>query len=89
VDWTLYRDESGFDKLKDEWNSLLARSRFNTIFLTWEWQTTWWRHLGRNRGELYLLEGRDEGGLVAIAPLYLQEDGGQVLQVVGCIEVSD
>ena len=28
-------------------------------------------------------------GLVAIIPLYLQEDGGQVLQVVGCIEVSD
>lgn len=89
MDWTLYRDESGFDALKDEWNGLLKRSRFDTIFLTWEWQTTWWRHLGRNRGPLYILAGRDGERLVAIIPLYLQEDGGKVLQVVGCIEVSD
>ena len=89
MDWTLYRDESGFDELREEWNDLLARSRFNTIFLTWEWQTTWWRHLGRERGPLYILAAREGGRLVAIAPLYLSEDGGKVLQVVGCIEVSD
>lgn len=89
MDCTLYRDESGFDALKEEWNDLLARSRFNTIFLTWEWQTTWWQHLGRARGPLYLLAMREEERLIAIAPLYLSEDGGQVLQVVGCIEVSD
>lgn len=89
MDWTLYRDESGFDELREEWNDLLARSRFNTIFLTWEWQTTWWRHLGRVRGPLYILAAREDGRLVAIAPLYLSEDAGKVLQVVGCIEVSD
>ena len=89
MDWTLYRDESGFDALKEEWNDLLTRSRFNTIFLTWEWQTTWWRHLGRRRGTLCILAGREDGHLIAIAPLYLREDAGQVLQVIGCIEVSD
>lgn len=89
VEWTLHRDETGFDALKDEWNDLLQRSRYDTIFLTWEWQTTWWAHLGRERGSLYILAGRDGGRLVAIIPLYLSEDGGQVLQVVGCIEVSD
>lgn len=89
MDCTLYRDESGFDELKEEWNDLLARSRFNTIFLTWEWQTTWWQHLGRERGPLTILAMREGGRLIAIAPLYLSEDGGQVLQVVGCIEVSD
>jgi CelD/BcsL family acetyltransferase involved in cellulose biosynthesis len=89
VDWTLYRDESGFDGLKGEWNELLKRSRFDTIFLTWEWQTTWWQHLGRNRGPLYILAGRDGDRLVAIIPMYAQEDTGLVLQIVGCIEVSD
>jgi CelD/BcsL family acetyltransferase involved in cellulose biosynthesis len=89
VDWTLYRDESGFEALREEWNDLLARSRFNTIFLTWEWQTTWWQHLGRERGPLYILAARDNGRLVAIAPLYVSEDAGKVVQVVGCIEVSD
>ncbi len=89
MDWTLYRDETGFDALKGEWNDLLKRSRFDTIFLTWEWQTTWWQHLGRSRGPLFILAGRDGDKLVAIIPLYLTEDSGKVLQVVGCIEVSD
>ncbi len=71
MDWTLYRDESGFDALKDEWNELLKSSRFDTIFLTWEWQTTWWQHLGRTRGPLFILAGRDAGRLAAVIPLYL------------------
>ena len=89
MEWTLYRDDSGFDALRDEWNDLLGRSRFDTIFLTYEWQSTWWRHLGQSRGPLYLLAGRNAGRLVAILPLYVQEEGGPALQVVGCIEVSD
>lgn len=76
--------------MKDEWNALLQRSRFDTIFLTWEWQETWWRHLGAARGPLYLLAVRQDGRLIAILPLYLtEEDGARCLQVVGCIEVSD
>jgi CelD/BcsL family acetyltransferase involved in cellulose biosynthesis len=90
VDLTLYRDESGFAALKSEWNALLQRSRFDTIFLTWEWQETWWRHLGAARGTLYLLAARQDGRLIAILPFYLtEEDGVRCLQVVGCIEVSD
>lgn len=87
--WILYRDDSGFDALKDEWNDLLGRSRCDTIFLTWEWQTTWWRRLGSIRGPLFILAVRDAGRLIAILPLYVQDHGGPHLQVVGCIEVSD
>ena len=87
---TLYRDAAGFAALRDEWNDLLRRSRSDTIFLTWEWQTTWWRYLGASRGPLYLLAAHDAGRLVGILPLYLSDDAGlRTLQVVGCIEVSD
>jgi CelD/BcsL family acetyltransferase involved in cellulose biosynthesis len=90
VDLTLYRDDSGFAALREEWNILLRRSRSDTIFLTWEWQVTWWRYLGAARGSLYLLAARRDGRLVAILPLYLSEqDGMRSLQVVGCVEVSD
>jgi CelD/BcsL family acetyltransferase involved in cellulose biosynthesis len=90
MELTLYRDESGFTALQNEWNDLLHRSRSDTIFLTWEWQTTWWRYVGASRGPLYLLAARDAGRLVGILPLYLSDDSGQrTLQVVGCIEVSD
>ena len=90
MDLSVYCDESVFGRLRAEWNHLLARTSVDTIFLTWEWQSTWWRHLGARRGPLYILTARDEGRLVAIMPLYLSSEGSlRTLQVVGCIEVSD
>lgn len=85
----IFTDDSGFAALRQEWNALLARSRFNNLFLTWEWQTTWWRCLGV--GDLYLLAWYDDDRLVAIAPLYLiqEDDGLRCFHLVGCIEVSD
>src|SRR5690606_16851246 len=56
---TVYGPDSapnGFEALQAEWNALLRRSRFNTIFLTYEWQTTWWEYLGE--GELWILAMR-------------------------------
>jgi CelD/BcsL family acetyltransferase involved in cellulose biosynthesis len=90
VELIVYRDESGFVTLRDEWDALLGRSRFDTIFLTWEWQSTWWRHLGVQRGPLYLLAAREADRLIGILPLYLSESSGiQSLTIVGCVEVSD
>jgi CelD/BcsL family acetyltransferase involved in cellulose biosynthesis len=89
---------NGFAALAGEWNTLLAESTSNTLFLTHEWQSTWWNNLGE--GELWILAWRQEstGRLVAIAPFYLitfGEDaasdlaGKRQLNIVGCIEVSD
>lgn len=85
----------GFGALKEEWNKLLQRSRYNTIFLTHEWQTTWWECLGK--GDLWIVAFRraDTDELVGIAPLYLvtpkkgRWEGKRKLNIVGCIEVSD
>jgi CelD/BcsL family acetyltransferase involved in cellulose biosynthesis len=68
----------------------LRRSCFDTIFLTWEWQSTWWQCIGAARGPLYLLTARQDGRLVGIIPLYRTgAPGASSLQVVGCVEVSD
>ena len=83
-------DKAGFSALRPEWNPLVHRSCCDTLFLTWEWQSTWWQHLGE--GELLLLGFRHEedGRLVGIAPLFAcQHTGGQQLNVVGCRDVSD
>lgn len=89
MDIRIYKDPQGFDALKADWNPLLARSRSNTLFLTWEWQTTWWRYLGT--GDLWLLAWYEEDEIVGIAPLYCQTepDGTRLLGIVGCVEVSD
>lgn len=83
-------EKGGFAALKPEWNKLVHRSCCDTVFLTWEWQTTWWEHLGR--GQLWLLGFRheDDGRLVGIAPLFQSEQAGKPgLNVVGCRDVSD
>lgn len=84
-------ESGGFWALKPEWNSLLHRSHSDTLFLTWEWQSTWWQHLGE--GELLLLGFRssEEGRLVGIAPLFRtrSENGCRILNIVGCRDVSD
>ena len=85
----VYTDAAGFAALREEWNPLLRNSVSDTIFLTWEWQSTWWEHLGE--GELYLIAVRDGGHLSGIAPLYLStpDDGPNELSIVGCRDVSD
>ena len=89
MELTLHPETTAFSDLKDGWNDLLRRSRFDIIFLTWEWQETWWRCLGAARGPLYLLSSQDEGRLTGILPLYLTENDQRSLQVVGCVEVAD
>jgi CelD/BcsL family acetyltransferase involved in cellulose biosynthesis len=85
----VYTDAAGFTALRQEWNPLLHDSASDTIFLTWEWQSTWWEHLGE--GELYLVAVRDDARLVGIAPLYLtiSDEGLKTLSIVGCRDVSD
>jgi len=91
VKLTIDRDVSAFDALRSEWNDLLQTSQTNTIFLSWEWQTTWWRHWGTD--ELYLLSWRDEetGRLVGLAPLFVEltTAGQRRLLLVGGTEVCD
>lgn len=85
----VYTDDSGFDALRGEWNALLADSAADTLFLTWEWQTVWWRELGA--GDLLILAARDDDGrLLGVAPLSATAENGRLgLTLVGCVDVSD
>ncbi len=66
---THYSEASAFKALKKEWNRLLQESVDNNIFLTWEWNYTWWKVYG-SRYSLFLVTVRDNDGiLLCIAPL--------------------
>ena len=84
-------EPGGFWALRPEWNNLVQRSYHNNLFLTWEWQSTWWKHLGE--GSLLLLGFRadNDGRLVGIAPLFhtVTDTGETVLRLVGCRDISD
>jgi CelD/BcsL family acetyltransferase involved in cellulose biosynthesis len=60
-----------FAGLRDEWNELLAASRSDSLFLTWEWVHSWWMHHGHAR-RLFIVTVRSGSQLIAIAPLTLR-----------------
>jgi len=54
-----------------DWRGLLASGDSDTVFLTWEWQRTWWEVFGR--GKLLLVLAEQDGRAVACAPLFCDE----------------
>ncbi len=85
-----YTTHDIFDLLYDDWNALLAKSNLNLIFLTWEWQSIWWR--AYEPGQLWLLAIYDDDDvLMGIAPWFIQTtpDNERVLRTIGCVDVTD
>ncbi len=80
---TVTRVES-LDGLSNEWSDLLDQSPNNTIFLTPEWQRTWWRFLGE--GELHLVTVRAGRNLIGLVPLIRL---GDRWEFAGGAEVAD
>jgi CelD/BcsL family acetyltransferase involved in cellulose biosynthesis len=59
-----------FEKLKSQWNSVLLKSNNNTLFLTWEWLFTWWKHYHKDR-DLNILLAKEGDNILGIAPIML------------------
>jgi CelD/BcsL family acetyltransferase involved in cellulose biosynthesis len=69
----IVEDASGFDALEGEWNALLEQSAAS-VFQSFEWQRTWWKYFGERRRDarLHIVTVRDERGLFAVAPFYVE-----------------
>src|ERR1051325_3596643 len=60
---------SSFDELAPRaWRSLLAKGATDEVFLTFPWQTAWWKTFGR--GQLLLIVAERDGEAIAMAPLF-------------------
>ena len=65
-------DTLAFRDIKQEWTELLQVSEANQLFLSWEWQYTWWETWAAVLDlKLMLLKAYDSDILVGIAPLYI------------------
>jgi CelD/BcsL family acetyltransferase involved in cellulose biosynthesis len=67
----------GFDDAtfgREEWEELLAAGNNDIVYLTWEWQRSWWRTFGF--GKLLLIVAEKHDKVVALAPLYA--DSGMI-----------
>jgi CelD/BcsL family acetyltransferase involved in cellulose biosynthesis len=69
----LIADWPGFFSLAAEWDDLLADSRADTIFLTWDWIRTWVEVAGHRFQPLVITVRDAQGVLVGAVPFYLTE----------------
>lgn len=65
---TPIKEEEVFFKLRPAWTELLLAAGCS-IFQSWEWSYSWWKHYGRGK-RLTLLTLYDGKELLGIAPLY-------------------
>ena len=72
------RDTRGVDDLRAEWNPLLQASATDSIFLSWEWLSTWWEVLGDGHAPFYVTARGRGGELVGVAPLVIGAGRGLV-----------
>jgi len=63
--------EAAWDACEDDWRRLTgAPGSRATVFQSWDWARTWWKHYGQGR-RLWLLEFSDNGAVVGYAALFL------------------
>lgn len=68
----LYTDHK-FYELEDEWNKLLVNSAVDSIFLTWEWISTWWKYFNESSTPWIITVRHPETEqLLGIAPLAIK-----------------
>ena len=80
-------EETGLDEAG--WDRLVRRAQAPVPFLTWTFQTAWWRAFGR--GPLHLFGVQDGAAeWVGMLPLYAAGDAPEdTLRLVGGTELAD
>lgn len=68
---SVIRSDAELRRLGPEWKELFQRTGCDNLFLSFEWLSAWWFHLGQGY-QLFIVAIRDdEGRLAALAPLYI------------------
>lgn len=62
---------TSFPGLEKAWFDLLHASPHGSLFLSYEWVSTWWKHFGTG-SDLWLLLVRDNAELIGIAPMMVR-----------------
>ena len=83
--------ETAFQTLRPEWLRLLGELSFQSVFLTPQWQETWWRHFGAGRQLSILTVRSDDGRLQGLAPLMHGRDDADTarLEFIGALDLCD
>ncbi len=75
----------GFSAMRGEWNSLLAASPANTVFLRWEWLFEWWKAYVNLGLSLSIMLVKKRGALIGIGPFYIAGGAGKSVLSNACM----
>lgn len=73
MELSLINNIDSFERIKDEWNALLARSGNDTLYLRHEWLSNWYKANGEN-SELIVVLVKSKGELTGAAPLMAKKN---------------
>jgi len=87
----VYKQDSAFAGLANGWKGLLEESSSDDVFLTWQWQSTWWKHFGKDKALRLLALSGEEGSLLGLASFYIESstEGKRILRFLGGVDVAD
>jgi len=87
----LYTESSVFDILKEDWRELIDKSSANELFLTCQWQSTWWSHFGKDKALRLVTFRQEKGDLLGLASFSVESspDGRRVMRFLGGTDVAD
>lgn len=80
-------ERATLDGLREQWNSLLARSYDNRLFLTYDWLHAWLSSAESVR--MRLISAEEDGRLLAMLPLMVIGEAGSDVTLLGDPEVMD
>ena len=75
-----------FDSIAANWKHLQGQVENSTIFSTFEFSNLWWQHFGTIGSTLYLKSLWNNGRLIGIAPLRIEND---TIKFIGSSNISD
>jgi len=91
----IHENDEAFDQLELNWNSLLNNAVTHSPFLRFEYLRNWWKTRGggewQEPSRLLIISAWQGTRLVGIAPFFstINQDGVEVLALLGSIEISD
>jgi len=82
----LHLREEKLEDLREEWDDLLLRSPYPTVFETPAWHSIWWEEFS-GEARLHIIAGRENNRLIGIAPFMF--NGNDRLMFVGDTDLWD
>lgn len=77
-------NDNEFFKLKERWDYLVIKNETNSVFLSFDWMCTWWKHNNHGK-ELYVLVAIEKD-IIGIAPLMKSKGFMSKIEFIGTPE---